>query len=96
MLYRVRWPNTWEPEENVTEFSAKENEEADDEVPTPTELTDDNEVLWKVHKILDTHVHKGKVTFKVSFSQLYRVITQKMIKVFLVFCCYHFCCCCSL
>lgn len=56
----------------MTEFSAKENEEADDEVPTPTELTDDNEVLWKVHKILDSHVHKGKVTFKVFLTIILR------------------------
>lgn len=64
ILYRVRWPNTWEKEANLNGCDALKNfenniEQNDDDL-TVTEAQDDEE-LWEVHQILQKTITNGKV-----------------------------------
>lgn len=61
-MYRVRWSNSWEPEENIPKDIKNDAVDVDVDVDVESmKESCDDEVTWEVYKIADSHFHKGKV-----------------------------------
>lgn len=78
-MYRVRWPNTWEPEANVLGCYALncflKNIEIDGNDLSNIPQDDHDGEQWEVHKILDKSVRNGQVKIARIFH-LYQIFSH--------------------
>lgn len=78
-MYRVRWPNSWEPEKNLLGGLALQlylnGGESDDESENDAaDQPKDGEEEWKMHKILEKRIVKGKVMRAINLQNIYKII----------------------
>lgn len=89
MLYFVRWPNSWEPLENIIGCAAINNFENSIELAvemdveeSQTEASQEDKVIWDVHEIIE----KRNLDFKVrhNLHSLYGTCKYVKVKIFII------------